>query len=101
LTGDPDCPDLLAVSVYDTKPVNFLTMIADEIKWVQCERRVYSYETGKNETMKFLRLNINTDYNFKMNAVDSSDQLRNHYRLTIGCVRGNGGGRYSSGELVF
>ena len=30
--------------------------------------------------MKFLRLNINTDYNFKMNAVDEADQLRNSYR---------------------
>ena len=28
LVGDQDCPALLAVSVYDTKPIHFLTMCA-------------------------------------------------------------------------
>ena len=36
LKGDRDCPDLIALSVYDSKPVNFLSMIAEEIKWVEC-----------------------------------------------------------------
>ena len=27
LTGDPGCPDLLAVSVYDTKPVYFFLLL--------------------------------------------------------------------------
>ena len=31
LVGDIDCPSLIAVSVYDTKPVHFLTMATKEI----------------------------------------------------------------------
>ena len=31
--------------------------------------------------MKFLRLNINDDYNHKMCDVDSADQHRNQYRF--------------------
>ena len=31
LVGDPTCPSLLAVSVYDTKPVHFLIMAAEKI----------------------------------------------------------------------
>jgi hypothetical protein len=56
-------------------------MIAEEIKWVVCEKKVYSSETSKVEAMKFLRLNINSDYNFRMNDVDRADQLRNSYRF--------------------
>jgi hypothetical protein len=56
-------------------------MIAEEIKWVELERKVFSTENENNETMKFLRLNINNDYNFKMHDVDSSDQLPNQYRF--------------------
>jgi hypothetical protein len=81
LRGDSDCSDLVAVSIYDSKPVYFLTMAAEEIKWVECQKKVYCRETGKMESMKFLRVNINTDYNFKMNDVDCSDQLRNNYRF--------------------
>ena len=56
-------------------------MIAEEIKWVECKRKVFSQETGCNEMMKFLRLNINSDYILKMNDVDCSDQLRNNYHF--------------------
>ena len=33
LKGDLKCPSLLAVSVYDTKSVHFLTMCAEKICW--------------------------------------------------------------------
>ena len=33
LVGDTSCTSLLAVSVYDTKPVYFLTMVAKKICW--------------------------------------------------------------------
>ena len=32
LVGDDDCPDLVASSVYDTKPVHFLSIVCDSIK---------------------------------------------------------------------
>jgi len=36
------CPDLLAVSVYDTKPVHILSIVAKCVKWIVKEREVWS-----------------------------------------------------------
>ncbi len=33
LVYNPICPDVLAVSTYDTKPVHLLSMAADLVKW--------------------------------------------------------------------
>ena len=33
LVGDSDCPSLIALSVYDTKPVHVLTIATKEIYW--------------------------------------------------------------------
>ena len=63
LVGDSKCPSLIAVSVYDTKPVHFLSMKADSIKWEDKPRPVYDRYIGQMSTMKFLRLNVNDDYN--------------------------------------
>ncbi len=79
LEGDPECPNLVASSVYDTKPVHFLSMICDSIKWIVKEKSVFNVETGKMETLRFLRLNYINDYNYGMGHVDVSDQLRNNY----------------------
>jgi Transposase IS4 len=81
LKGDPDCPNLVACSVYDTKPVHFLSMLCDSIKWVVKERSAYNNATKRNETLRFLRLNVNDDYSNDMGHVDISDQLRNYYRF--------------------
>jgi Transposase IS4 len=81
LVGDRDCKDLLAVSVYDTKPVHFLSMVSETIKWVEKERTVYDPNEEKNVPVKFLRLNINDDYNNDMGHVDVADQLRGYYRM--------------------
>jgi hypothetical protein len=81
LEGDPECPNLVASSVYDTKPVHFLSMICDSIKWIVKEKSVFNVETGKMETLRFLRLNYINDYNYGMGHVDVSDQLRNNYRF--------------------
>jgi Transposase IS4 len=34
LKGDPDWPAMVAASVYDTKPVHFLSMMCELIQWV-------------------------------------------------------------------
>ena len=38
LDGDEGCPNLIASSVHDTKPVHYLSMISEEVKWIEKER---------------------------------------------------------------
>ena len=64
LEGDPDCPCLIASSVYDTKPVHYLSMITDVIKWIMKERPVYNADTKRVEMMRFLPLNQIDAYNY-------------------------------------
>jgi hypothetical protein len=79
LKGDPDCPDLVATSVYGTKPVHFLSMSCSSIQWIIKTRLLYCVDTQTTEKLEFLRLNINDDYNKDIGHVDISDQLRNYY----------------------
>ena len=81
LQGDPEVPDLLAVLYYDQKPVHFLSTICQKIKWVQCEKKVFCVKSDQVESLKFLHLSINNDYNYGMGGVDIADQLRHYYRF--------------------
>jgi hypothetical protein len=45
LKGDPTCPDLVATSVYDTKPVYFLLMSCSGIRWILKTQLVYCVNT--------------------------------------------------------
>ena len=80
LEGDPGCPCLIASSVYDTKPVHYLSMISNKVKWIVKERLVYNPQTKCKEIMRFLRLNQIDTYNYGMGSVDIADQLRVFYR---------------------
>ena len=57
LEGDPGCTCLIASSVYDTKPVHYLSMISNKVKWIVKERLVYNAEIKQKETMRSLQLN--------------------------------------------
>ena len=81
LEGDPECPCLIASSVYDTKPVHYLSMITEKVEWIKKEKDVYNIETQQTEKMEFLRLNQIDTYNYGMGGVDIADQLRVFYRL--------------------
>ena len=81
LTGDQDYPSLLAVSVYDSKPVYFLTMVAEKIFWKVMKRSVYDKDRCRMKQIEYLRLNVNDDYNTGMNGADIADQLRGSYRF--------------------
>jgi len=74
------CPDLLAVSTYDTKPVHILSMTAESVKWDVKERKVWSTAIQKKAIVKYLRLNVVEEYNNHMNSTDIADQLRGNYR---------------------
>lgn len=75
-----DCPDLLAVSTYDTKPVHMLSTAADSVEWMVSQKKVWSEEAHRKAFVKFLRLNVIDEYNNNMNSTDIADQLRGVYR---------------------
>ena len=79
--GDLSCASLLVVSVYDTKSVRFLMMVADKILLEEKIREIYDQTTGKMKDLKFHRLNINNGYNFGMGGADIADQIRGSYRF--------------------
>ena len=81
LTGDLLCSDLIAVLVYDTKLVHFLSMACTDIKWIKKSRLVYDKVAKKLVPMDFLIFNINDNYNNGMGGVDIADQLRVFYRF--------------------
>ena len=81
LEGDSECPDVVAFSVYDTKPVNFLSTACTSLHWKEKTKKVFSKDAGVMILMRFLRPNITDDYNHGMNNVDQADQLRGTYRF--------------------
>ena len=76
-----DLPGLVAVSVYDTKPLHFLSMYCHTIKCVKKTRQLYDHTTHMVRDTYFLRLNVNYSYNYNMNLVYLSDQFRNVYQV--------------------
>ena len=54
LEDDPECPNLVAFSVYDTKPVHFLSTACTSVTWKEKTKRVYDKDSGVNVAMKFL-----------------------------------------------
>ena len=71
---------MVSISIYDTKPVYFLSSSCETIEWTKKERKVYNPESRKTFKLPFYRLNIIDFYNNNMGNVDLADQLRNHYR---------------------
>ena len=51
LEGDPECPNLVAISVYDTKPVNILSMACTNLEWVEKQKKVWNKEAGRTVLM--------------------------------------------------
>ena len=83
LKGDNECPNLVACSVYDTKPVHFISMCCESIKWIVKTRKIYDKTVGTMTKMNFLCLNINNQYNYGMGDVDLADQLRLVYKVNV------------------
>ncbi len=75
-----DCPDLFAISVYDTKPVHMLSAVEESMYWVLKTRKVWSAVHREICEIGFLRLNFIDNYNNNMNSTDITDQLRGSYR---------------------
>eukprot|EP00957_Ditylum_brightwellii_P128554 9806242-Ditylum_brightwellii.AAC.1 len=79
--GDPNCPQLVAWSIYDTKPVHFLSMACEKLKWMVMEKQVFNVDSGKTETMRFLHMNTIHSYSMTMGSVGLADQLCGNYHI--------------------
>jgi hypothetical protein len=77
-----DCPDLLAASIYDTKPVHLLStaLALDCVERNVTQKKVWNEKTKKKSFVKFLHLNMIDKYYHNMNSVDMGDQLWGVYR---------------------
>ena len=79
LKEDGKVKDLVAFSVFDSKPVHFLSTAATSLKWKKKVKKVYDSSTNQMQKIEFLRTTLQDDYNYGMNDVDISDQLRKIY----------------------
>ena len=73
LEGGVDFHDLMVFSVYDTKPVHFLSMVAEKLVWDINEKEIYDNATNKNVSIRFYRTELQKCYNNYMNSVDVAD----------------------------
>ena len=55
--GDPKCTNLIAASVYDTKPVHYTSMVSEKLKWIIKEKECFNIETRKVKNLGLLRMN--------------------------------------------
>jgi hypothetical protein len=74
--------DLLAVCVYDHKPVHLLPTVAESVKWkwLVKKRKEYDQEGNAMKMKGYLWLNVINNYNQNMNQTNITDQLRGQYR---------------------
>ena len=79
LEGDRSCPNLLASSVYNTKPVHYLSIATDKLQRTEVSKPVYNVDSGEVEYLRILRMNTIHKYNTEMGGVDLADQLRGSY----------------------
>ncbi len=79
LVNSLDCPDLFAISVYDTKPFHMLSTVVESMYWVLKKREVWSAVHREIHEIGFLRLNFIDNYNNNKNSTNITDQLRGSY----------------------
>jgi len=79
LEGDNRCSQLVACSFYDSKPVYFISMVAESIDGITKERKVFDKDEQVVTPMEFSRLHMTDDNNNNMYKVDIANQLRNYY----------------------
>ena len=75
LEGDHVCSDLVASIFYDNKPVNYLIMVCEELKWKVNEREVFNVDTGKTENLRFIRINTIHNYNMTIDSVSLAENF--------------------------
>ena len=67
---------IVATSVCDSKPVNFLSSSCNEIRGVKKTKKIWAQEKGCMMDLEFLRLSSADDCNGGMGDVDAADRKR-------------------------
>jgi hypothetical protein len=98
--NDPNCHNLIAASVYDTKPVHMISTIAETVDWKVMQRKVWLPTQNSMVWMKYLRLGMIDEYNNFMNSVDWLTSCGTAIDLITGFAIGSGGGQSFCGRLV-
>ncbi|KAK3247492.1 hypothetical protein CYMTET_43012 [Cymbomonas tetramitiformis] len=80
---------VLAFSVYDAKPVHFMTSLHTSVKHVEKTRQIFDALAQQKVEIQYKRINVIDDYNYNMNGVDRCDQMRNQYRYSAVCKKAN------------
>ena len=82
LEGVPDMEykKMVAVCIYDTNLVHFLSTFGTEIKWMEKTHKTWDKDSSCMRLGRFLCLVINDSHNMNLNNVDVADQLRGSYR---------------------
>ena len=80
LVGDPSI-NLVAISLYDSKPVYLMSSACDQVCWRRKELKIWDKDERRLVNAPFHRVNIVDDYNKFMGNVDIADQLRGSYRF--------------------
>ena len=79
LKGGHLCENFIPVSVNNTEPVHFLSMMCDNMKWLQKTRKVYNKVAKKMVLVDFYCLDINYNYNYHMKETDVAGQICRYY----------------------
>ena len=77
LEGGVECPDIVALIVYDTNPVHFLSMADEKLVWNINKKEIYDKANKKKVKLKFYRTELQFFYKNYMNSVDVANQLQN------------------------
>ncbi|KAK3254499.1 hypothetical protein CYMTET_36286 [Cymbomonas tetramitiformis] len=72
---------LVAMSLYDSKPVHLMSSKLTNVKYIEKSRMIWDGASKSLVDTPYQRLNWIDFYNLTMNSVDLADQYRNQYRM--------------------
>ena len=75
IKGDSKVENLVSFSVYDTKPVHFLSMDATLLKWERNQKKIYNSSQNRMIEIDVLTTAVQNEYNYGMNEVNIAGQI--------------------------